>query len=420
MITNSGAGTDILDIDWFTKHGVYVSNTPNAVTKATADGTALMILSAIKNTTEVMAQAKSSRPWREGLGLMGDPEDMTLGIIGMGKIGQQIAQRLSAFGMKTVYHNRTRLSDTQEKDLHVSYVSMNELLEVSDVISVMCPLTPSTRHILNKETLAKAKDGVIVVNTSRGGCVDTVALIEALKTGKVSQCAVDVFETEPEIPQYFKDSNKVMVMPHYLAFTRGTMRRVELELLENIATFQAHGMPKNTARYIRIEVKKSAKSYLQIMSRLLRSINLFASPALRSRGAFPTVLSQSRQLTDTTRSAIESAIATSPVVLFMKGTPEQPMCGFSRATIQILGLQGVDPKKLSAFNVLEDSDLREGVKEFSEWPTIPQLYVNKEFVGGCDILVGMHQSGELEDLLEKAGVLQPPINENASQETSTK
>lgn len=164
----------------------------------------------------------------------------------MGKIGEQVAQRMSAFGMKVVYHNRTRLSESQEKKLDVVYASMDELLEVSDVISVMCPLTPSTRHILNKETLDKAKDGVIVVNTSRGGCVDTEALIECLKTGKVSRCAIDVFETEPEIPQFFKDSNKVMVMPHYLAFTRGTLRRIELELLENMITFGTHGKPKNT------------------------------------------------------------------------------------------------------------------------------------------------------------------------------
>lgn len=96
------------------------------------------------------------------------------------------------------------------------------------------------------------------------------------------------------------------------------------------------------------------------------------------------------------------------------------MCGFSRATVQILGLQGVDPKKLSAFNVLEDQDLREGIKEFSEWPTIPQLYVNKEFVGGCDILVGMHQSGELETLLESAGVLVPPVDSASSTEEASK
>ena len=109
------------------------------------------------------------------------------------------------------------------------------------------------------------------------------------------------------------------------------------------------------------------------MNHLLKTSRLLLSSR---KPALPTLLSQSRALSDATKTAIESAIATSPVVLFMKGTPEQPMCGFSRATIQILGLQGVDPKKLSAFNVLEDQELREGIKEFSEWPTIPQLYVN--------------------------------------------
>lgn len=108
----------------------------------------------------------------------------------------------------------------------------------------------------------------------------------------------------------------------------------------------------------------------------------------------------------------------------MKGTPETPQCGFSRASIQILGLQGVDPKKFVAFNVLEDAELRAGmdygspqaellpwtnsvigVKEYSEWPTIPQLYLEKEFIGGCDILMSMHQNGELAKLLETKGVL---------------
>ncbi|RKF76019.1 Monothiol glutaredoxin-5, mitochondrial [Golovinomyces cichoracearum] len=89
----------------------------------------------------------------------------------------------------------------------------------------------------------------------------------------------------------------------------------------------------------------------------------------------------------------------------MKGTPETPQCGFSRASIQILGLQGVDPAKFSAFNVLEDEALRAGIKEYSDWPTIPQLYVEKEFVGGCDILVSMHQNGELAEMLRKKNVL---------------
>ncbi|KAH9907019.1 glutaredoxin [Xylariomycetidae sp. FL2044] len=116
---------------------------------------------------------------------------------------------------------------------------------------------------------------------------------------------------------------------------------------------------------------------------------------------------QQRLLSDQTKQAIEKAVGSAPVVLFMKGTPETPQCGFSRASIQILGLQGVDPSKFAAFNVLEDEELRSGIKEFSEWPTIPQLYVDKEFVGGCDILVSMHQDGSLAKMLEEKKVLAP-------------
>ncbi|KAF2692094.1 glutaredoxin [Lentithecium fluviatile CBS 122367] len=114
---------------------------------------------------------------------------------------------------------------------------------------------------------------------------------------------------------------------------------------------------------------------------------------------------QIRLLSDEMRAAIDKAVASAPVVLFMKGTPETPQCGFSRASIQILGMQGVDPEKFTAFNVLEDQDLRKGIKEYSEWPTIPQLYVEKEFIGGCDILMTMHQDGSLAKLLEEKKVV---------------
>ncbi|CAK7202780.1 monothiol glutaredoxin grx5 [Sporothrix eucalyptigena] len=125
----------------------------------------------------------------------------------------------------------------------------------------------------------------------------------------------------------------------------------------------------------------------------------FAATPLRS------AFHQRRLLSDYTRDAIDRAVHSAPVVLFMKGTPELPQCGFSRAAIQILGLQGVDPEKFAAFNVLEDAELRAGIKEYSDWPTIPQLYVDKEFVGGCDILVSMHQSGELAKLFDEKKVL---------------
>ncbi|KAI9642936.1 monothiol glutaredoxin grx5 [Ciborinia camelliae] len=117
----------------------------------------------------------------------------------------------------------------------------------------------------------------------------------------------------------------------------------------------------------------------------------------------------SRYLSSEVRKQIDQVVGSKPVVLFMKGTPEQPMCGFSKATIQILSLQGLDPEKFAALNVLEDEGLRQawqtGIKEYSEWPTIPQLYVNKEFVGGCDILIAMHQNGELAKFLEENKVL---------------
>lgn len=127
---------------------------------------------------------------------------------------------------------------------------------------------------------------------------------------------------------------------------------------------------------------------------------------------------QRRLLSDQTRQAIDKAVSSAPVVLFMKGTPETPQCGFSRASIQILGLQGVDPGKFAAFNVLEDPELRSGIKEYSDWPTIPQLYVDKEFVGGCDILVSMHQNGELAKLLEEKRVLAAAEEEGKDQGSS--
>ncbi|KAM0485506.1 hypothetical protein ACHAPE_001062 [Trichoderma viride] len=135
-----------------------------------------------------------------------------------------------------------------------------------------------------------------------------------------------------------------------------------------------------------------------------------ARPAVRAplsafRMPVPLTPFQMRLLSDATRGAIDKAVASAPVVLFMKGTPETPQCGFSRAVIQILGIQGVSPDKFAAFNVLEDPELREGIKEYSDWPTIPQLYLNKEFVGGCDILVSMHQNGDLAKLFDDNKVL---------------
>ncbi|GAA5979213.1 hypothetical protein JCM5350_007101 [Sporobolomyces pararoseus] len=133
-----------------------------------------------------------------------------------------------------------------------------------------------------------------------------------------------------------------------------------------------------------------------------------ATPTLRTL-ANPNslrLLQQRRQLSDEARKKIDDVVKKNDLVLFMKGTPDLPQCGFSRAVCQILEVQGVSPEKIVAFNCLEDQELREGIKEYSSWPTIPQVYLQGEFVGGCDIMLQMHQSGELEKMLLEAKLVE--------------
>ncbi|KAJ1646608.1 monothiol glutaredoxin grx5 [Coemansia asiatica] len=111
-----------------------------------------------------------------------------------------------------------------------------------------------------------------------------------------------------------------------------------------------------------------------------------------------------RFITDRARSTIDDAIKQNSLVVFMKGTPDEPMCGFSRAVVQILQMHGVN--EIVGVDCLQDPEIREGIKEYTDWPTIPQVYVKGEFIGGCDVMVQMHQSGELHELLVKEGVLE--------------
>ncbi|KAH9967414.1 thioredoxin-like protein [Russula dissimulans] len=152
---------------------------------------------------------------------------------------------------------------------------------------------------------------------------------------------------------------------------------------------------------------------------MLSSIFRLSLSPLTRRSPVATSFVLRRLLSSEARTQIQKAIDASPLVLFMKGTPELPQCGFSRAIIQVLDLHGVPPEKMRTYNVLEDPELRNGIKEFSEWPTVPQLYVKSEFIGGCDIVLGMHQSGELEELLTKKDIIPKADEETAKQATSS-
>lgn len=185
-------------------------------------------------------------------------------------------------------------------------------------------------------------------------------------------------------------------------------------------------IPQRGNNRARLGIQRSATDMFvrQAVSTLLVRISYLSQrptvsvPRLATRStATPSLV---RLLSTDTRSKIEKAVREDPLVVFMKGSPEMPQCGFSRAVLQILQVQGVKPDLVATYNCLEDQELRDGIKEFSDWPTIPQVYINGEFVGGCDIMLNsmwdrrlteVHQSGELESMLQKAGLLLDPASD---------
>jgi D-3-phosphoglycerate dehydrogenase len=163
-----------------------------------------------------------------------DPKGKTLGILGMGGIGRATAHRARAFGMRIIYHNRHRLSSAVESSVDASYVSFDELLAQSDVLSLNLALNASTRHIIGAAELARTKSGVVVVNTARGALIDEAALAEALDKGHVSAVGLDVYENEPEIHPGLVQNQRAFLLPHVGTYTVETGREMELLVLRNL------------------------------------------------------------------------------------------------------------------------------------------------------------------------------------------
>ncbi|KAJ5781540.1 uncharacterized protein N7518_010023 [Penicillium psychrosexuale] len=160
------------------------------------------------------------------------PQRKVLGILGMGGIGRNLKKKAEAFGMKVIYHNRRKLSD--EMSAGAKYVSFDELLSTSDVISLNLPLNKNTRHIIGKAEFAKMKDGVVVVNTARGAVMDEAALVDALDSGKVFSAGLDVFEEEPRIHPGLLSNQSVILVPHMGTWTSETFFAKEEWTIENI------------------------------------------------------------------------------------------------------------------------------------------------------------------------------------------
>ena len=190
------------------------------------------MLGALRRVT-IPFNAVRKGEWRgKDFGLGHDPKGKTLGILGMGGIGQAVAARARPFGMSIQYHNRNRLSEDQEHG--AKYVSFEELLETSDVLSLNLALNANTRHIISNPQFDLMKDGVVIVNTARGPIIDEAALVDALNSGKVFSAGLDVFEEEPKIHPGLMENQNAVIVPHIGTATWETQKDMELLVLDNL------------------------------------------------------------------------------------------------------------------------------------------------------------------------------------------
>ncbi|KAK7964113.1 D-isomer specific 2-hydroxyacid dehydrogenase [Apiospora saccharicola] len=225
-ICHNGAGYDSIDIAACTARGIGVSHTPHAVDDATADLAIWLMLGSLRNLA-----GKGNLPDKGH-----DPRGKTLGILGMGGIGRNMARKAAlAFGMKIIYHNRTRLAHEDEREAgQANYVGFEELLRESDVLSLNLPLNPSTKHIISTLQLSQTKPGVVLVNTARGAVIDEAALASFLARGHVAAVGLDVYENEPEIHPDLIANPRALLVPHMGTWTVETERAMEEATMANV------------------------------------------------------------------------------------------------------------------------------------------------------------------------------------------
>ncbi|KAJ7072708.1 D-isomer specific 2-hydroxyacid dehydrogenase [Mycena amicta] len=253
FFSGGGAGYDDVSTDWMAAQGAYYCNTPTAISVSTANGALMLLLNATRASYQGEVYTRAGR-WRGNLSdpqdifpLGYDVEDRTLGIIGLGSIGQALSTRAQACGMKIIYHNRRRVSEAEENG--AKYVSLDELLATSDAISINCPLTPETRHLIGPAEFAKMKTGVYIVNTARGAIIDEEALVEALKSGKVAGAGLDVFEKEPKIHSGLLDPSlayRVSMQPHGTGRTAAAFSKGEKQIMKSVRQYMRGERPEYT------------------------------------------------------------------------------------------------------------------------------------------------------------------------------
>jgi D-3-phosphoglycerate dehydrogenase len=246
IIANYGVGFNNIQVDEATKRKIVVTNTPNSVTEPTAEMSLALMLSLMRNVTKTDKLIRANNvEWGLMKNLGSTLQNKTLGIIGMGRIGQSTAKKAMAFGMKIVYFSRTPLSDEKEKELCATRLEFDQLLAMADVVSIHLPLNEKTRHFINEDALAKMKNGAFIINTARGPIIDELALVNSLKSGHISGAGIDVFEYEPKITDELLGFDNVVLTPHIGTGTMETRIATSAEVADNILAFFGGKTPPN-------------------------------------------------------------------------------------------------------------------------------------------------------------------------------
>ena len=242
LIANFGTGVDNVDLDTARNRGIIVTNTPGVLTEDTADMTMALILAVPRRLTEGAASLRSPRStwagwsptWMLGQRIFGK----RLGIIGMGRIGQAVARRAKAFGLQIHYHNRRRLPEAIEQELEATYWdSLDQMISRMDIVSVNCPHTPATYHLLSARRLKLLKPTAYIVNTARGEVIDENELARLIETNAIAGAGLDVFEHEPAINPKLLASDRVVALPHMGSATIEGRIDMGEKVIINIKTF---------------------------------------------------------------------------------------------------------------------------------------------------------------------------------------
>jgi glyoxylate reductase len=215
-VANVAVGYDNVDVEAAARRGVVVTNTPGVLDDATADLTLALLLAATRRVAEGDRLIRAGRPWSWGMSFMlgSGLRGKLLGIVGLGGIGRRVAERARAFGMEIAYHSRHPAPEEVTTALEAERLSLDELLARADVVSLHCPLTPETHHLIGAAELAAMKPSAVLINAARGPVVDEAALAEALAAGEIAAAGLDVYEHEPRVEPALLGLENVVLSPH--------------------------------------------------------------------------------------------------------------------------------------------------------------------------------------------------------------